>query len=78
MNEQADPCVPGTQLSAECGMCGTAGLTTGVSLDGGDDAAPNGASMIPAGGTLIVYVGMSYAYASNPAFMLNVRLEALE
>ena len=68
---------------------GFAGSTTGVSLedggaagshspDGSDDAAPNGTSRIPAGGTLIVYVGMSYAYASSPAFMLNVRIQALE
>jgi hypothetical protein len=56
-----------------------AGLTSGVSLDGGDDAAVNGSTVIPAGGTLIVYVAMDYSsWSGAPYYMLSARIEALQ
>jgi hypothetical protein len=54
------------------------GLTTGVSLDGGDLAQPNGSIRIPAGGTLVVYVAMDYNWAGAGNYKLNVRVESLQ
>lgn len=49
-----------------------------MSLDGGDLSQTNGSTTIPAGGTLIVYVAMDYAFSGVGNYKLNVRVESLQ